>query len=78
MSPAVKQMVSTAERTGTLPEVLNAVADHLEDAADKQMKKASALFEPLAIIAMGVAIGFIAVAVLLPLFRLTAAVKSGA
>jgi type IV pilus assembly protein PilC len=75
MSPSIKAMVGTGERTGNLPMVLNSIADHLDSIADKQAKRLSAVFEPAAIIVMGGVIGFIAVSVLFPLFRLTAAVK---
>jgi type II secretory pathway component PulF len=54
------------------------MADYLDDAAEKGMKKLSAVIEPLIIIIMGAVVGFIAVAVLLPLFRLTSVVKGGA
>jgi type IV pilus assembly protein PilC len=77
MLPSTKQMVRTGERTGTLATVFDAVADHLEDNAERQMKRLSALFEPLILIVMGVVIGFIAVSVLLPLFRLTSAARGG-
>jgi len=75
--PAIKQMVATGERTGKLAMVMNKVADRLDDGIDKQLKKMSALIEPLVIIFMGSVIGFIAIAVLVPLFRLTSAVRGG-
>lgn len=78
ISPSVKQMVSTGERSGALPLVLNSVSDHLDALTDKRVKRLSAIFEPLIIIAMGVVIGFIAISVLLPLFRLSTAARGGA
>ena len=78
VSPTVKQMVATGERTGEMSLVMNKMADYLDDAAEKGMKKLSAVIEPLIIIIMGAVVGFIAVAVLLPLFRLTSVVKGGA
>lgn len=77
ISPSVKQMVSTGERSGALPLVLNSVSDHLDALTDKRVKRLSAIFEPLIIIAMGVVIGFIAISVLLPLFRLSTAARGG-
>ena len=77
MSPSIKQMITTGERTGRLPMVLAAITDHLDATADRQMKRLSAVFEPLIIIVMGVVIGFIAVSVLLPLFRLSSAARGG-
>lgn len=78
ISPSVKQMISTGERSGALPLVLNSVSDHLDVLTDKRVKRLSAIFEPLIIIAMGVVIGFIAISVLLPLFRLSTAARGGA
>lgn len=77
LDPAIKQMIATGERTGALATVMVAVADHLDNQAEKQLKKLSAIFEPVLIVAMGVVIGFIAVSVLLPLFRLTQTVRGG-
>lgn len=78
ISPNVKQMVNTGERSGALPLVLNAVSDHLDALTDKRVKRLSAIFEPLIIIVMGIVIGFIAISVLLPLFRLSSAARGGA
>jgi type II secretory pathway component PulF len=78
MAPTIKQMVTTGDRTGNLPMVLNSVSDHLDEATDSQTKRLSAIVEPMLLIAMGVVVGFIAIAVLLPLFRLTSAARGGA
>lgn len=78
ISPSIKQMVNTGERAGALPVVLNAVSDHLDALTDKRVKRLSAIFEPLIIIVMGIVIGFIAISVLLPLFRLSSAARGGA
>lgn len=74
-SPSTKQMIATGDRTGSLPMVMTKMADYLDREAESQMKRLSALVEPAVIICMGVVVGFIAVSVLLPLFRLTSAVK---
>jgi len=75
LPPTTKQMLTTGERSGNLAKVMNALADHLDEEADKLLKKLSAIFEPLIIIAMGIAVGFIAVSILLPLFKLTSAAR---
>ena len=74
---SIKQMVTTGERTGSMGLVMSKIADKLDSIADKQMKKISSLIEPLIIIVMGVAIGFIAIAILLPLFKLTSTLRGG-
>lgn len=76
-SPSTKQMIATGDRTGSLPLVMNKMANYLDRDSEKQMKKLSALVEPIVIICMGVVVGFIAISILLPLFRLTSAVKGG-
>jgi len=75
ISPSIQQMVITGEKSGALAEVMIAIANHLDDDADKQIKRLMALFEPVVLIGMGVMVGFIAVSVLLPLFRLTSAAR---
>ena len=75
VSPSIQQMIITGERSGALAEVMTAIADHLDDEADKRIKRLMTLFEPMVLIGMGVMVGFIAVSVLLPLFRLTAAAR---
>lgn len=76
--PTVKQMVETAESTGTLGRVLLRLADHYDDLTDKKVKLLTAYFEPGIIVTIGLVIGFITASVLLPLFKLTSAVKGGA
>ncbi|MCH7909609.1 MAG: type II secretion system F family protein, partial [Candidatus Hydrogenedentes bacterium] len=76
-TPSTKQMIATGDRTGSLPLVMDKMANYLDRDSQIQMKKLSALVEPLVIICMGVVVGFIAVSILLPLFRLTSAVKPG-
>jgi type II secretory pathway component PulF len=74
----VTQMITTGERTGSLATVTLTVSEHLDKAAEKHVKRLSAMFEPMTIVAMGAVIGFIAVAVLMPLFKLTSAARGGA
>lgn len=75
LPPMVKQMIVTGERTGSLPAVMNKMADYLDAKTERRIKALSAMFEPFVIIVMGVVVGFIALAILLPLFRLATAVK---
>ena len=78
ISPAIKTMISTGERTGALPEVMTSVSNYLDEDSDRRLKRLSATIEPLIIVAMGVVVGFIAISILLPLFRLGAAVGGSA
>ena len=65
---SVAQMVSSGERSGRLPEVMEKVADFTEEELDEQIKATTLLIEPAMTLIMGAIIGFIAVALLLPIF----------
>ncbi|MBN1865940.1 type II secretion system F family protein [Candidatus Sumerlaeota bacterium] len=75
-SPSVKRMIETGERTGRLAFVTSRMADYLEEIAQRQIQRISALFEPAVIVVMGIIIGFIAVSLMLPLFRLSSAMAA--
>jgi type II secretory pathway component PulF len=75
-SPSVKKMIATGEKTGRLAFVSSRMADYLEEAAQRQIQKISALFEPAVIVVMGCVVGFIAVSLMLPLFRLSSAMAA--
>lgn len=66
--PAVVQMIAAGERTGKLPEVLDRVSVAAEEDLDEAVKNATQLIEPAMIIFMGITIGGIAIALLLPIF----------
>lgn len=69
MPPPVAQMIAAGERSGRLPEVLERVSTSLETDLDEAIKQATQLIEPAMIIFMGVTIGGIAIALLLPIFN---------
>jgi len=78
MSPIDQQMVQTGEKTGSLPTVMTRLADHHDEQIDIKLKRLTALVEPAFIALMGVFVGFVALAVLLPLFKMASAMKAGA
>jgi len=78
MSPIDQQMVQTGEKTGSLPTVMTRLADHHDEQIDIRLKRLTALVEPGFIAVMGAFVGFVALAVLLPLFKMATAVKAGA
>lgn len=75
--PSVRQLVRTGETTGTLPLVMTRSAEYLEKSSVKRLARISALFEPVIIIIMGIVVGFIAIATLMPLFGLATALRQG-
>jgi type IV pilus assembly protein PilC len=56
------QMIRVGEETGTLDAQLETTAEYYEGELRYKIDKLTALFEPLVIVAMGVVVGFVAVA----------------
>ncbi|MCY1439509.1 putative type II secretion system protein F [compost metagenome] len=68
--PLLLNMVASGEASGTLPDMLERVADNQERGFARQVDSAMALFEPLMILVMGAVVLFIVLAVLLPIMQL--------
>lgn len=68
--PMVVQMVGVGEATGALDAMLSKVADFYEDEVDNAVAGLTALMEPLIIAFLGGIIGFIVVAMYLPIFNM--------
>jgi type IV pilus assembly protein PilC len=60
--PSARQMFRVGENTGTLDQQLETAAVYFERELDYKIKRFTNLFEPAVIIAMGVVVGFVAVA----------------
>jgi general secretion pathway protein F len=69
------QLISTGEKSGTLGEMLNRAADSYEEEFERKVQKSLSLLEPVMILLMGLVVGFIVLAVLLPMFQLNQMVK---
>jgi type IV pilus assembly protein PilC len=72
--PMVLRMVRVGEETGTLDQSLDQIADFLAEEMDYKVRNMIALMEPSLIIAVGAAVGFVAVSVILPMYGLLKAV----
>ena len=68
--PRVVQMVGVGEATGALDAMLAKVADFYEDEVDNAVANLTSLMEPVMIAMLGGIIGFIVVAMYLPIFNL--------
>lgn len=68
--PMVIQMVGVGEATGALDAMLGKVADFYEDEVDNAVAALTALMEPLIIFVLGGIIGFIVIAMYMPIFGL--------
>ena len=70
----VTHMVDVGEETGRLSEMLCKVADFYDDEVDAMVKGLTSLIEPLLIVSMGVLVGFIAISVMSPIFKLVSSI----
>ena len=66
----LRQMIASAESTGKLGPVLTKVSEHYDRELETSIKSVTSLIEPLMVFLMGGIIGFIALAMLLPIFTL--------
>ena len=74
---AVVQMIRSGEKSGRLPEVLHRLAEHTEEEFDSTVQNTTKFIEPVMVILMGCIIGFVAVALLLPIFNVGRVVSGG-
>jgi type IV pilus assembly protein PilC len=65
--PLVTNMITVGEETGALAQMLIKVADRYDDEVDVLIGQLTALIEPFLIIGLGVIVGFIVIALFLPL-----------
>ena len=65
----VSQMAAVGEKSGELEEMLFKVAEAYEHQVDSTINTLLSLLEPLMILLMGVVVGFIVLAILLPIFQ---------
>lgn len=68
-----KQMIRTGEDSGQLPKVMSRVADFYERELSRKLLLLSKLVEPVMLLVMGVLVGYIVSALILPVFKLSGA-----
>jgi type IV pilus assembly protein PilC len=73
--PMVSQMVRIGEETGELEKMLGKVADFYEDEVDASIQSLTSIIEPLMMIAVGMMVGVIIIAMYLPMFKLLTLIK---
>ena len=71
----VIQMIATGEASGSLDKMLYKVADFYDQLVTRTLKQVTAMIEPVFIFFTGGMIGFIMLAILLPMFDMIKVVK---
>lgn len=72
--PMVTQMISIGETTGALDAMLSKIADFYDDEVDSAVDALTAALEPALMVFLGTAVGFIIVAMYLPIFKMASVV----
>ncbi|MCL4211338.1 MAG: type II secretion system F family protein [Phycisphaeraceae bacterium] len=72
---SVVQMVGAGEESGKLGEVMNDVSDFYLKALRDAIKAVTSMIEPIMIVVMGGIVGFIAMAIILPIFKMSSIVS---
>ena len=68
-------MISAGEESGKLGEVLDEISAYYAKLLKDRIKAVTSMIEPIMIIVMGSVVGFIAMAIILPIFKMSSIVK---
>jgi type IV pilus assembly protein PilC len=73
--PMVGHMVKIGEETGELEKMLGKIADFYEDEVDSAIATLTSIIEPVMMIAVGLMVGVIIIAMYMPMFKMLTLVK---
>jgi type IV pilus assembly protein PilC len=71
----VVQMIAVGETTGALDAMLSKIADFYDDEVESAVAALTSLLEPMLMVVLGTVIGFIVIAMYLPIFQMGSVVK---
>ena len=67
----LSQMVAVGEQTGKMDEVLTKISHIFEMESEEKVKGLTAAIEPMVMVLLGIGVGFLVIAVILPIYNLT-------
>jgi type IV pilus assembly protein PilC len=73
--PMVTHMIAVGESTGALDSMMSKIADFYDDEVDNTVNNLTAMMEPMLMVFLGSTVGFIIVAMYLPIFKLVTLIK---
>lgn len=73
--PMVVQMIGVGEQTGALDQMLNKIADFYEEEVDVAVAAMTSLIEPLMMVVVGGMVGFLLIAMYMPIFDIAGKVS---
>ena len=71
----VTQMIGVGEETGALETMMSKIADFYESEVEASVKALTSILEPIMIVAVGSIVGFIVIAMYLPMFKVYDQIK---
>ncbi len=69
--PMAQKLIETGETTGTMDSMFNEIATYYDEQLNAAIKAALSVMEPCLIVIMAVLVGFIMIAVFIPLFKMS-------
>lgn len=72
--PLFIQLAEVGEEAGTLDDMMGKAAEYFEDEVDRRVSTLESVFEPMIIVVLAVFVGFILLAMYLPIFNMAATV----
>lgn len=72
--PMAVQMISVGEQTGEITDILEDLAIFYEEEVDQIMQNLPSIIEPLLILLLGIGVGGVAIAIIMPMYSLTSSV----
>jgi type IV pilus assembly protein PilC len=75
MPPNVVQMIRSGEDSGTMSDVLRDVSEFYARELKTVIKTVTSMIEPIMIVLMGIMVGFIAMSIILPIFKMSSVVS---
>jgi type II secretory pathway component PulF len=73
--PLVSKMISVGEKTGHLDETLIYLSDFYEEEIDNISKNLTTVLEPIMLLFIGLIVGFVALAIISPIYELTSSIR---
>lgn len=73
--PLVVNMVAVGEHTGSLEDILIYISDFYEEEIDAVSKNLSTILEPVLLLGIGLVVGFVAIAIISPIYELTGSIR---
>ena len=73
--PLMSGLIEIGENTGNLESNLNYISEYYSEEVDLRLKNMTVLLEPLLLLILGLIVGFVSLAIILPIYQITQGVR---